>query len=438
MNHDYYGDVPHPSARNYYPGENTISVEDLLPGSFKNTKSIMDHFYKHLSVDQNLHKTIHKFEQGFVYRNEEHINFFGSNLTGVYAVRFKTSDRNDILIDIFDVEESEIRKEIVKLDAVGETWVRGTDVLNLSCLYLTHRALKNEKLSVKQRHDLAKSLLMVMHFKLIGSLMSRYFPHPVDPRLAQMTYAAMSKKFSIKQCGSWYKVLEARCEDILSTSSIHKRTLDRFDDDGAIQNMITDIQGRLKNMLKKIWKLFEEVRSKDNKLMTVTGTIDLDGKTVVRDLIRNETQYIRYINEVAMDQQRFIKKELIVVISDVMQTMPDKLLYDALVHVSEKMRKNDKKTQELLGEVLLHAFDYFSKDRYASMKLNDLGTLLIKFRALYVASRSKEEKLLTMRDNAEKLVTESVKSKNSVVIASVRTGLLLYILLRSFSMNHYK
>ena len=73
MNHDYYGDVPHPSARDYYPGENTISVEDLLPGSFKNTKSIMDHFYKHLSVDKTLHKTIHKFEQGFVYRNEEHI-----------------------------------------------------------------------------------------------------------------------------------------------------------------------------------------------------------------------------------------------------------------------------------------------------------------------------------------------------------------------------
>ncbi len=293
MSHDYYLDHQRPNSDNWdLPATHTVSVEDLLPGGFKNTKSIMDHYYKHLSIDQNLHKKTHKFEQGFVYRNEEHINFFGSNLTGVYAVRFKTSDRNDVLIDIFDVEESEIRKEVIKLDAVGETWVRGTDVLNLSCLYLTHRALKNDKLSIKQRHDLAKSLLMIMHFKLIGSLMSRYFPHPVDPRLAQMTYAAMSKKFSIKQCGSWYKVLEARCEDILSTSSIHKRTLDRFDDDGAIQNMITDIQGRLKNMLKKIWGLFEEVRSKDNKLMTVTGTIDLDGKTVERTFTAEELQAI--------------------------------------------------------------------------------------------------------------------------------------------------
>lgn len=433
MNHDYYLDLPHPSVRH-------MGMEDIniTKGSYNNTKSIMNEHFSKLAIDTNLFKKVHKFNQGFVYRNEEHINFFGSNLTGVYAMRFKTSDRNDILIDIFEVEESEIRKEIIKLDAVGENWVRGTDVLNLSCLYLTHRALKNEKINQKARYDLAKALLMTMHFKLMGSLMSRYFPHPVDPRLAQMTYAAMSKKFSIKQCGTWYKVLEARCDDILSNSSIHKRTLDRFDDDGAIQNMITDIQGRLKNMLKKIWKLFEEVRSKDNKLMTVSGTIDLDGKTVVRDLIRNESTYIRYIQEVAMDERRFVKKELIVVISDVMQTMPDKFLLDALVFLSGKVRDSDQESQKLLEEVLLHAYDHFNKDRYANMRLNDMGTMLIKFRALYVASRSKEQNLMDMRDKAEKLVAKAIVSKNPVIVASVRTGLMLYILLRAFSMNHYK
>lgn len=404
---------------------------------FKNTREIMEHFCKDIVLDSKMYKTVHKFEQEFVYRNDEHVNFFGSNLTGVYAIRFKTSDRNMFLIDILELEESVIRKEIVKLDAVKETWVRGTDVLNLSCLYLAHKSLKQPKMSTKEQYQLAKSFLMIMHFKLMGSLMARYFPHPVDPRLAQMTYAAMSKKYAIKQLGSWYKVIEARCDDILSNSSIHKRTLDRFDDDQAIQNMVTDIQNRLKNMLKKIWGIFEEVRSKDNKLLTVSGKLDLDGKSVVRDLIRNESNYIRYINEVSMDQNRFVKKELIVVISDVMQTMPEKLLSDALLHISERMRNNDTKTKELLDEVLLHAFDHFSKDRYASLKLNDLGSMLIKFRALYVASRSKDDKLMNMRDIAEKLVRESCKTKSDVIVYSVRTGVMLYILLRAFTMKHY-
>ena len=95
------------------------------------------------------------------------------------------------------------------------------------------------------------------------------------------------------------------------------------------------------------------------------------------------------------------------------------------------------KTKELLDEVLLHAFDHFSKDRYASLKLNDLGSMLIKFRALYVASRSKDDKLMNMRDIAEKLVRESCKTKSGVIVYSVRTGVKLYILLRAFTMKHY-
>lgn len=415
-------------------GANTRNSIGNKPSSIK---QIFDDALVDLTLDKELFKRIKKYGQEFVYKNDEHINFFGSNLTGVYAVRFKTTDRNDWNLGILDIDEPAVRKQIIMLPTVKETWVRGTDVMNISCLYLVHRIYNMANLGPNEKYDAAMDVLMALHYKLISSLMANYYPYPADIRLAQMTYANLSKKFSIRQHGSWYKVLENQCKNILSPTGIHKRTIERFNDDGAIQNMITDVQGRLRAMVKKLWAVFEEVRSQNNKLMNVSGKVDLGDKVVVRDLLRTDTPYVRYLGEIVLDKKRFIKKELIAVVGEVMQTMPEHLLEDVLVRLCDNAINRDKETLELLDETLLHAFDYMSKDKYMKNKLSNLGTILIKFRALYMASRSKEAKMLRMRDLAEKIAASSAKTKSSTVIASLKTGLLLYIILRTFSMDHY-
>lgn len=404
-----------------------------------NIKEVFDSRLASFVIDKTFFTRVHRYVEEFKYRSDEHINFFGSNLTGTYPVRFKTTDRHEWLIDIIDIDELETRREVIALPSVKETWVRGTDVMNLSCLYLVHRIMTNKNLSDKEKYAGAKDVLLALHFKLIGSLMAHYFKFPADERLAQTTYARLSKKYSIKQHGSWYRVLEARCDDILSPRSIHARTIERFNDDAGIQNMITDVQGRLKAMIKNIWEVFNKVRQDDSKLMSTSGTIELEGKMVMRDLIRKDTPYLRYIAEIAPDEVRFVKRELVDIIGNVMQTMPEDFLVDTLRQVSERARKSDGLVVDLNQEVLLHAFDYFGRNRSSAGQLTgDLGSMLVKFRALYMASRSKEPRLLKMRDDAENIVKASIKSKNNTIIASVRTGLLLYILLRSFTMHHYE
>lgn len=111
--------------------------------------------------------------------------------------------------------------------------------------------------------------------------MAWFFKYPVDPRIAEMTYANLSKKFAIKRFGSWYKVLENRCSDIISAQSTWKTTIERFNDDMAIQNMINDIQGRLRAMIKKIWAVMAQVREDDAKMLIVSAKVDLGDKVVV-------------------------------------------------------------------------------------------------------------------------------------------------------------
>lgn len=440
MNHDYYPvtlrgqdswmDLLGPQIYPEFSFENN--------GTHQNIKSIFDSRLANLTLDKDFFKEVHHYVEEFKHRDENNINFFGSNLTGVYPVRFKTTDRHAWLIDILNIDELETRREVIMLPTVDANWVRGTDVMNLSCLYLVHRITTNKSLADKDKFNAAMDVLLALHFKLIGSLMAHYFKFPADERLAQMTYARLSKKYMIKQYGSWYRVLEERCKDILSRTSIHARTIERFDDDSGIQNMITDIQGRLKAMIKKIWEVFDQVRNSDSKLMSTSGSIELEGKMVMRDLQRKDAPFLRYIEEIAPDKIRFIKSDLIEVIAEVMPTMPEEFLADALNSVSERAAKQDQLVINLNKEILLHAFEYFNRDRYAANKLNDIKTLLIKFRGLYMASRNKEERLLKMKDDAEEIVRKSIKSKNNTVIASVRTGLLLYVLLRTFTMDHYE
>lgn len=402
------------------------------------TKEVFDRHLSSLTMDDKFFKRINDFVQEFKYRNDDHINFFGSNLTGVYPVRFKSVDKQNWIDGILDIDEHTVRREIIQSPAIKETWIRGTDVMNLSCFYLVHRIGNNKNLPKDKQYEAAKNVLLALHFKLIGSLMAHYFKFNVDERIAQLTYAQLTKKFSIKQLGTWYRVLEARCDDILSPNSIHARTLERFNDDAAIQNMITDVQGRLKAMIKNIWAVMEQVRNSDQKMMSTTGHIELEGKMVMRDLVRKDTQFIRYLHEISPDENRFIKRELVDVIDNTMQTMPADFLIDSLNHICRKMKKGDAIVTKLLDEVILHAIEVFNKDRFAKQNLNDMANILCRFRALYMASRAKEANMLEMRSVSEKLVAESIKSRNPTVIASVRTGVLLYILLRALTMDHYE
>ncbi|MCB1712689.1 MAG: hypothetical protein KDH96_09520, partial [Candidatus Riesia sp.] len=279
------------------------------------------------------------------------------------------------------------------------------------------------------------SVLLILQFKFFSSLLSHYFPFKADEATALATYAALSKKYAIKQHGNWLNVLINRSQNIISEDSIHINTITNFDTDEDIFYMISDIQGRLKEMVKKIWAVFAEIREMNVKILSTGGTIELDGKTVIRDISNELASRRRYINEVIKERNRFVKPELVSVITSAMYTMPEQVLFNTLNYIVDNY--NDKRVTSLIDETLLHAFEYLNSDRRAKAAMDDILQLITKLRALYMASRSSDPGLLKMRELGESIVKSATVGRSAAVIASVRTGLLLYIVLRTFSMKHY-
>ena len=88
----------------------------------------------------------------------------------------------------------------------------------------------------------------------------------------------------------------------------------------------------------------------------------------------------------------------------------------------------------MMEHTLIHAFDYIAKNR---IRFNDVGIILVKLRAIYMSSKSTDPILLELRERIEKYVKANTHLKSPAALASVRTAIMLYFLLRAISSHQY-
>lgn len=402
-------------------------------------KSVFEEVSKDIVVDSKMIQRIHDYERAFVNRNEDHIAFFGGNLMGVHPMRFRPVDRDTWFSDVLGIDDLLLEDGVKELKSIDPSWRRANDVMNLSCVWLLH--------AIHEQHDIPPALkeqgmintLLVMQYKFLGSLMAHFYPYPADQATMLAAYASLSHKYALKVAGSWSNLLTIRAKELLSARSIHRRTYQTFTEDKAIIYMVNDIQGRLREIVKSMTKNFYEIRARGDKITSEKSVMDIDGEIVLRDKTKPHAMYIRYIQEVLGDRNSFVREDLVNVIADAMHTMPPKLLTEALEWMSVNHRAQDGEIiDKLATESLLYAFDLMSRNRELMGSKTGLMPLLVKLRSLYMASRMSDPALLLTKELSEHVVSKAVKTKNPSVIASVRTGLQLYIVLRSLAMSYYQ
>lgn len=401
-------------------------------------KSVFDSHCSHLVFDKKLLKKVEEYEQRFATKNESHIAFFGGNLMGVHPIRFKDEDRNRWFDEVMEVDEHYLEDELHALPEVVTHRHVSSDVFNMSCLYMIHRFLTSDKLNEEDKHHGAFECALVLQYKHTTSIMTHFFKYDADPAIAEATYAALNNRFGLKVAGSWGALLRQRSEDIVRKGGLHYRNLVDFTD--KIDYMSNDIQGRIKDIIKNVRDVFEMV--KNNPAMQIrnaSSTIELDGELKVRDKSRLTSKYVRYILDTVPDKNSFIVPEMVDLISSAVTTMPRSALVTTLTYMSENSSvRADKRIQRICELVLQHAFDYLAKNPTTMQSQSDVPGLLRKMRALYQASRTTNPMILELRELTEGVVSNAIRSKNQVLIASVRNAVLLYVLMRAWTMHRWR
>lgn len=390
-----------------------------------------------LVIDTKLAKRILNYEQNFVQKNENHIAFFGGNLLGVQVVRFNSSDRDRWFDEILEVEPDYLEHRLLSLPTVNENWNISSDTMNLSCAWLLH-ALYVSKIPEKEKHAAMIAVAQVLQYRYITSLLFHFFKYPAEKSLAEATYAQLSYKFAIKQHGSWGEVLRVRAEDVCSNDSIHVRTIRQMDADADVTYLLNDMQGRIRGMMKKVYSVFMQTKNTKSRISTTSQVVEHDGEAILKDKSKNLLAYGRYLNSVITDKPSFVREELTTVIEQLMYTMPPKAFHQTLEYMSNNYRQaRAGDIEAVLNETLVHSFEYLAANRKEIRNERDLPTILSKLRGVYMSSRSTDQALFSLRAKTEKIIRDATGNKNDSAVASVRTGVLLYLVARAFTMHHY-
>lgn len=388
-------------------------------------------------VDAKLIARIREFDQSFVNRNEDHIAFFGGNLTGVHPMRFRPTDREKWFEEILEMDDLQIEDGIKTLPH-NQDWVRANDVFNLSCVWLTHRIVTSN-LSPALKEEGAQLVIQVLQYKFLGSILSHWFKYPADEGTAQATLAAMSRKYLIKTSKSWHDLLCTRAKEMVSQRSVHRNAYMLMRSDKEVINMVNDIQNRLKELIKSISKIFYDLHSKGTRIASEKSVREIDGSVVLMDKTRQFSTFIRYLHEVMDDPKSFVREELVDVVADGMHTMNPRHLVATLEWMSKnRLAPRQQFITELADETLIYAFELISSDRDLYNSRGGLMPLIAKLRSMYMASRMSDESLLKTKELSERVVTSAIDTKNASVVASVRTGVQLYLVLRAMAMQYYQ
>lgn len=402
-------------------------------------KEVFDRQFDQVVFDKKLCERIIRYSNQFMTRNDDHNAFFGGVLLGVNPIRFLDSDRETWYEDVLGVDEGLLAHDFKSVTAINHEFKVMSDVFNYTPAYITHRLEKETQIPQKLRRSAQIHAFMVLHYRFLTSLLVRRFRYTADPEVARAVYASLSGRFDIRRYGSWRALLEARSEDLTSPNSIYRRTLQNFSPDSGLIRVVTDTQGRIREVVKKIYVVHKAMLDSNTRVKSVSATtVNTDGEMVLKDRKNNYADYLRYADEIIPLSTSFIRDELVTVIVSVMRTVPEQLLRESLMYLSVHYKKpRHDYLSTLVKEDLLYVFDYLQNNRNILRNENDLAGIMMRVKNQFTASRSSDPTVLLLRKHTETLVRAAVKTRNQPVIASVRTAVLLYIILRVLTKQYY-
>lgn len=401
-------------------------------------QDVFDQESQHLTIDRRFAKSIVQFERRFVNQRQENLEFLGGVLLGTPKFRFFDSDRQSWFDELLEIDDVVLRRQIHGLSEVDPTHKVASDPFNLSVIYIVYRLFITD-LKDDERYAAQMSALQLLHYRFLSSLMAHYLPYEPDRRVVEAVYAQLNHRYSLKRAGSWMALIQSRCEDILSQDSIHYKTLRQFQPykDG-IDYLLNDIQGRIREIVKKLIDVFHQVRQSEIRVMKRSTTVELDGELHIRDMVRSDQRYRRYIHQVVRDQPSFIRDDLVQVIESLVYTLSHRHFMAGLRYLSDNAgRDADPRIDEFVDEIIVHALDHLQQNRQDFNRRLDLGMILQRLRSVYMSSRSKNPSLLKIRDLGSQIFSDALETRNTNVISSVRSGCMLYIVLRTLAIDHF-
>lgn len=400
-------------------------------------KDVFREHTKDVKISPALIQELRNFESQFVNKNEDHIAYFGGNLLGVHPMRFKQTDYNMWFDEVLVIDDTSLQEDIHRLPSIDPKHKIAPNVFNQSCIWLIH-AIRTSGLKQELKQEGEILVALILQYRIMGSILSHFYPYPVDEAIAQATYKSLSRKFSLKEHGSWKKLFVARAKDLLSDKSIHYKSFLNYGPDDKVIYVANDVNTRLKQLVKDMTEVLYRVRASEMRVSGSGMVGESDGEKLIKDVISKERDYIRYIHTTIETKTSFIKDDLVETTLELMHTTTEKHLRDSLSYIINNYSgRLAKEVQQLTQELVIYSMNYITTHRDTIPNPKDFQSVVLRLRGVFMASKNTEESIQQIRQLAEKIVRLATGTRNPNTLSAARTGLLIYLLLRTLAKDYY-
>lgn len=403
----------------------------------KTLKAVFDFHFQDVKFDNAFVENVDEFVRRFLTKNNDHVDFFGGNLLGVHTVRWNYSDTDTWWDEIFDVVPEYVQKDLFKLPDIKTDRVISSDVLNHALIYSIHRVHHSPEIKESQKELTKTKLMLVLNMKFLCSLMAHYFKYPADPGIAEKTFNCLSNRYDIKTLGSWGRMLNKRSAEFVEPGARYYKSYVEYRPDVEIVKMLNDAQGRIRETVKSITAVYYENLKANMKVLSSSSSVELDGKIVLKDVVRKASVFNRYIKTVISNGDAYIKPELTQVVYAAIPSLQPEM-YDKLQAAFIKEYHNKKYNRHfeaMIDSVLTYSFDVLKN---ANISERDLPGLVYRLKHVYMSGRVQDPLLLKARKEFEKLIDAVDKKLRNTPLVPERCGVFLYLVLRTLTMNTYK
>lgn len=402
----------------------------------KTIKEVFDHHLRDMVFDNQFVKQVKNFQHYFLTKNDDHLHFFAEPLVGVYNIKWTTKETDMWWSDICQVDEDEVTDDYLAVPDVNPKFEISGKAINVLFLYLIHRVETSSLIKEKDKIDCKLALMSILQYKFLTSIHSNNFRLVLaDKSIALETYNQLDNKFDLKRAKSWKILLEERGSILIDERGVYGRIIQRFDENKRIIDMVNDVKGRLNKSMVAIMRVFYDVKEKGDRIHHTSSTLMLED-LVVKDLSRQQSSYIRYIQRIASNPETFIKKELRDVIVSSMKAIDEDFFDQVLIFFSQNFDNTKfKYLHTVVDDVINYTFEFMREE---NLSTRDSFVIATRIRQNFMSGRANDGKVMEARKLVDKMIhTYNPKTKR-MVITSERVSLMMYIVLRALFMHHYQ
>ena len=399
-----------------------------------------------ITIDKNVYKAILLLMYSFESR-QKHPQALNTPMLGIYPIFFTTQDTENL----FDVVGSNYGDFAATINSVPSN-ILDTDRLvtsdpyNLFTTWTMYNVVITKHLSLTEKHILNIALTKLLHYKFFTSLVNHNFKHPPNEAIMKATINTLNKRYDIIEHGTWKATIEARCEDLLSTSSIHYNTINKYDNDNGITYLISDTQTRIRNKIKLIVTAFYEMREKGDIMTTFSLNTEIDGDKVLIDQISTYDTMTTDISNQMMNISKWLDTRYIRLVSKEFPNVTQHLFTNFLTafanraamqaknNTLDKITDTEEGVRYVGSRVLVNTLlqKTYRTCTQSKVDMRNKLAILTKTKNIYASSRVSDTAITDIKNTLADIVDECVNIQRDATKASLRIAFVYYVMLKSF------